>query len=74
MKGSLEYLGPRFQKITREKKEEPHPPDGSSCEQCRSEGSKQPDKEGKPSSAGKSKKYSSIASNGCIKGKQPQRV
>ncbi|XP_032063063.1 LOW QUALITY PROTEIN: ubiquitin carboxyl-terminal hydrolase 42-like [Aythya fuligula] len=31
-KGSLEHLDPRFQKITREKKEECHPPDGSSCQ------------------------------------------
>ncbi|XP_068519179.1 uncharacterized protein [Anas acuta] len=63
VKGSLEHLDLRFQKITREKKEESHPPDGSSCEQCRSKGSKQPYKERKPYSAGESKKYSSIASN-----------
>ncbi|XP_071880098.1 uncharacterized protein [Anas platyrhynchos] len=67
VKGSLEHLDPRFQKITREKKEESHPPDGSSCEQCRSESSKQPYKEGKPSSAGESKKYTSVSSNECIK-------
>ncbi|XP_071884249.1 uncharacterized protein [Anas platyrhynchos] len=63
VKGSLEHLDLCFQKITREKKEESHPPDGSSCEQCRSKGSKQPYKERKPSSARGSKKYSSIASN-----------
>ncbi|XP_035195570.1 ubiquitin carboxyl-terminal hydrolase 42 isoform X5 [Oxyura jamaicensis] len=67
LKGFLEYLDPRFQKKTREKKEESRPPDGSFCEQYRNEGSKQPYKEGKPSSAGESKKYSSIASNEYIK-------
>ncbi|XP_071884267.1 uncharacterized protein [Anas platyrhynchos] len=63
VKGSLEHLDLCFQKITREKKEESHPPDGSSCEQCRSKGNKQPYKERKPYSARGSKKYSSIASN-----------
>ncbi|XP_068555179.1 ubiquitin carboxyl-terminal hydrolase 42 isoform X4 [Anas acuta] len=67
LKGFLEYLDPRFQKKTREKKEESRPPDGSFCEQYRNEGSKQPYKEEKPSSAGESKKYSSTASNEYIK-------
>ncbi|XP_032053792.1 ubiquitin carboxyl-terminal hydrolase 42 isoform X1 [Aythya fuligula] len=67
LKGFLEYLDPRFQKKTREKKEESRPPDGSFCEQYRNEGSKQPYKVEKPSSAGESKKYSSTASNEYIK-------
>nr|XP_038042856.1 ubiquitin carboxyl-terminal hydrolase 42 isoform X4 [Anas platyrhynchos] len=67
LKGFLEYLDPRFQKKTREKKEESRPPDGPFCEQYRNEGSKQPYKEEKPSSAGESKKYSSTASNEYIK-------
>ncbi|GAB0196613.1 ubiquitin carboxyl-terminal hydrolase 42 [Grus japonensis] len=67
LKGFLEYLDPRFQKKTREKKEESCPPGSYLCEQYRNQGSKQPYKEGKPSGAGESKKYSSIASNEYIK-------
>ncbi|XP_064317778.1 ubiquitin carboxyl-terminal hydrolase 42 [Phalacrocorax carbo] len=68
LKGFLEYLEPHFQKKTREKKEESCPPGGYLCEQYRNQGSKQPYKEGKPSSAGESKKkYSSITSNEYVK-------
>ncbi|XP_025939012.1 ubiquitin carboxyl-terminal hydrolase 42 isoform X3 [Apteryx rowi] len=67
LKGFLEYLDPRFQKKTWEKKEESCPPDGYLCEQYRIQGSKQPYKEGKPSSAGESKKYSSITSSEYMK-------
>ncbi|PKU43250.1 ubiquitin carboxyl-terminal hydrolase 42 [Limosa lapponica baueri] len=61
LKGFLEYLDPRFQKKTREKKEESSPPGGYLCEQYRTQGSKQPYKEEKLPGAGESKKYSSIA-------------
>ncbi|KAM6379190.1 ubiquitin carboxyl-terminal hydrolase 42 isoform 1-T2 [Pluvialis apricaria] len=67
LKGFLEYLDPRFQKKTREKKEESCPPGGYLCEQYRNQGSKQPYKEGKPSGAGESKKYSSVTSNEYVK-------
>ncbi|XP_027539205.1 ubiquitin carboxyl-terminal hydrolase 42 [Neopelma chrysocephalum] len=63
LKDLLEYLDPRFQKKTWEKKEESRPPDDHLCEQYRSQGSKQPYKEEKPSGAGDSKKYSSMASH-----------
>lgn len=71
LKGFLEYLDPRFQKKTREKAES-CPPDSYLCEQYRNQGSKQPYKEGKPSGAGESKKYSSITSNEYVKGKGPR--
>ncbi|KAM7091943.1 LOW QUALITY PROTEIN: ubiquitin carboxyl-terminal hydrolase 42 [Ciconia maguari] len=66
LKGFLEYLDPRFQKKTREKKEESCPPGGYLCEQYMNQGSKQPYKEGKPSGAGESKKYI-ITSNQYVK-------
>lgn len=73
LKGFLEYLDPRFQKKTREK-EESSPPGGYSREQYRNQGSKQPYKDGKPSGAGESQKYSSVTSSEYVKGKGPQDV
>ncbi|XP_030316082.1 ubiquitin carboxyl-terminal hydrolase 42 [Calypte anna] len=68
LKGFLEYLDPRFQKKTREKKEESCPPGNYLCEQYKSQGSKQPYKEGKPySPAGDSKRYSSSTSTQDVK-------
>ncbi|KAF4804430.1 ubiquitin specific peptidase 42 [Turdus rufiventris] len=62
LKDLLEYLDPRFQKKTWEKKEESRPPDDHLCEQYRTQGTKHPSKEEKPSGAGDSKKRSSLAS------------
>lgn len=69
LKDLLEYLDPRFQKKTWEKKEESRPPDDHLCEQYRNQGSKQPYKEEKPSGAGDSKKYSSMACTEYVRGK-----
>lgn len=74
LKGFLEYLDPRFQKKSREKKEESGPPGGSFCEQYRHQGSNQAHKEGKPSGAGDSKKYGSVTSSEYVTGKGPGRV
>ncbi|XP_027733956.1 ubiquitin carboxyl-terminal hydrolase 42 [Empidonax traillii] len=68
LKDLLEYLDPRFQKKTWEKKEESRPPDDHLCEQYRSQGRKQPYKEEMPSGAGDSKKCSSVASQECGRG------
>lgn len=67
LKGFLEYLDPRFLKKTWEKEGSCSPAD---ClrEQYRNEGSKQPDKEGKPSScASEIENYISTASKEYIK-------
>lgn len=74
LKDLLEYLDPRFQKKTWEKKEESRPPDDHLCEQYRNQGSKQPYKEEKPTGAGDSKKYSSMASTEYVRGKGPWDV
>ena len=71
LKGFLEYLDPRFLKKTWEKEGSCSPAD---ClrEQYGNEGSKQPDKEGKPSScASEIENYISTASKEYIKGKGP---
>ncbi|XP_068278574.1 ubiquitin carboxyl-terminal hydrolase 42 [Nyctibius grandis] len=60
VKDFFDYLDPCFETNTREKKEEACPPGDSLHEQYRNQGSKQPYKEGMPSGAGDSKKYSSI--------------
>lgn len=69
LKDLLEYLDPRFQKETWEKQEESRPPDDHLCEQYRTQGTKHPSKEEKPSGAGDSKKRSSLASTEYVRGK-----